>query len=211
MALCPRLDGRPLLSRGAISGLQEAGGNARWLSSPCPRCIADGSARRAADPLSDLGVEAAPGLAGGVCLGRWRAAARPPMRIVLTLPAKCGTFSVVAGPPIASLSRRAPSWLHQQNGLRWQSAPTTRRVVLLNGHTRLPGRSCRVARTRSRTLVTPQEGRQARRSRRRPDRMPDLALGRADRPSPFLGTPHEGSAVAFASGRIEIEIVAGHH
>ena len=35
-------------------------------------------------------------------------------------------------------------------------------------------------------------------------------VGRTGR-SPFLGTPHEGSAVAFASGRIEIEIVAGHH
>src|SRR6266436_2241054 len=79
MALYPRLDGRPLLSRGAISGLQEAGGNARWLSSPCPRCIADGSARRTADPRATLGVEAAPGLPGGVCLGRWRAA-RPAVR-----------------------------------------------------------------------------------------------------------------------------------
>src|SRR6267378_5609501 len=29
--------------------------------------------------------------------------------------------------------------------------------------------------------------------------------------SPFLGAPHEGRAVAFASGRVEIEIVASHH
>ena len=35
-------------------------------------------------------------------------------------------------------------------------------------------------------------------------------VGRTDG-SPFLGAPHEGSAVAFASGRVEIEIVAGHH
>jgi hypothetical protein len=32
-------------SRGAMSALQEAGGNACWLSSQCPRCIADGFAR----------------------------------------------------------------------------------------------------------------------------------------------------------------------
>jgi len=71
--------GREALNSPAVQiwGLQEVGGNARWLSSPCPRCIADGSARRTADPQSALGVEAARGLAGGVCPGRRRAAARP--------------------------------------------------------------------------------------------------------------------------------------
>src|SRR5260370_11743067 len=48
-ALPPWIGGG-VASRDAMSALQEAGGNARWLSSQCPRCIADGSARRTSDP-----------------------------------------------------------------------------------------------------------------------------------------------------------------
>jgi hypothetical protein len=45
--LCLPGSGGDVTSRYAMSSLQEAGGNARWLLSQCPRCIADGSARRA--------------------------------------------------------------------------------------------------------------------------------------------------------------------
>jgi hypothetical protein len=52
MELCLPGSGGGVASRDAMSALQEAGGNARWLSSQCPRCIADGSARRTSDPLA---------------------------------------------------------------------------------------------------------------------------------------------------------------
>ena len=38
-----------------ILAISEAGGNARWLLSRCPRCIAEGSARRTSDPRAARG------------------------------------------------------------------------------------------------------------------------------------------------------------
>jgi hypothetical protein len=73
-----------------------------------------------------------------------------------------------------------------RNGLsqRSASAPDDGSYIA-NGHERLPGRSCDVARTPLPTLVTSQEARQARRSGRRPDHMPDSLPGRADPPVPI--------------------------
>jgi hypothetical protein len=42
MELCFPGSGSGVASRGVMSELPEAGGNARWLLSQCPRCIADG-------------------------------------------------------------------------------------------------------------------------------------------------------------------------
>jgi hypothetical protein len=60
LELCLPGSGGEVTSRDAMSALQEAGGNARWLLSRCPRCIADGSARRTSDPRAARG----PGASG---------------------------------------------------------------------------------------------------------------------------------------------------
>jgi hypothetical protein len=60
LELCLPGRGGEVTSRDAMSALQEAGGNARWLLSRCPRCIADGSARRTSDPRAARG----PGASG---------------------------------------------------------------------------------------------------------------------------------------------------
>ena len=70
--------GGGVASGGAMSALQEVGGNARWLSSQCPRCIADWSARRTADPRAAPGRSASRRLGDLVetSLSRARAARR---------------------------------------------------------------------------------------------------------------------------------------
>jgi hypothetical protein len=79
MELCLPGSGGGVTSRDAMLALPETGGNARWLSSQCPRCIADRSAggHRVRAPLGvqRLQLEDSP---RRVCLGRGRSAAPAP-------------------------------------------------------------------------------------------------------------------------------------
>jgi hypothetical protein len=58
-----------------MSALPEATGNARWLSSQCPRCIADGSARRTSGSAGRLASSRLGDSQRRVSLGRGRSAA----------------------------------------------------------------------------------------------------------------------------------------
>jgi hypothetical protein len=73
--LCLPGSGGGVASRDAMSELTEATGNARWLSSRCPRCIADGSARRTSGSAGRFASSRLGDSQRRVCLGRGRSAA----------------------------------------------------------------------------------------------------------------------------------------
>jgi hypothetical protein len=75
MGLCLPGSGGGVASRDAMSALPETTENARWLSSQCPRCIADGSARRTSGSAGRLASSRHGDSQRRVCLGRGRSAA----------------------------------------------------------------------------------------------------------------------------------------